>query len=100
MHVLKFWPFNKNEVWIIKDNPDFDVATGSFNEAEICELAALYFLDILRKEFGNKKLVCTEMMMETSSNCLQKHFGLEFGKVRKKTLHNLRTTWVKCQCTM
>ena len=82
----------KNEVWIIKDNPDFDVATGSFNEAEICELAALYFLDILRKEFGNKKLVCTEMMMETSSNCLQKHFGLEFGKVRKKPLHNLRTT--------
>ena len=39
-----------------KDNPDFDVAMGSFDGAERCELIGLYLLDILRKEWGDNKI--------------------------------------------
>ena len=28
--------FNKNEVWVKKDNPDFDVTMVSFDGAKVC----------------------------------------------------------------
>ena len=48
--------FDKNEVWVKKDSPDFDVTMGSFAGAEVCELVRLYLLDILRKGFGDNKI--------------------------------------------
>ena len=38
LHARKSLLFNKNEVWVKKDNPDFDVIMGSFDGAEVCEL--------------------------------------------------------------
>ena len=48
--------FNKNEVWVKKDNPDFDVIISSFDGVEVCDLVGLYLLDILRKGFGDNKI--------------------------------------------
>ena len=42
LHARKSLLFNKNEVWVKKDNPDFDVTMGSFDGAEVCELVGLY----------------------------------------------------------
>ena len=38
LHARKSLLFNKNEAWVKKDNPDFNVTMSSFNEAEVCEL--------------------------------------------------------------
>ena len=56
MHSRKSLLFNNHEVWVKKENPDFDVTMGSFNGAEICELVALYLLNILKNEFGGKNI--------------------------------------------
>ena len=48
--------FNKNDVWVKKDNPDFDVTMDSYDGAEVCELVGLYILHILTKESGHNKI--------------------------------------------
>ena len=35
LHSLKALLFNKNNVWVKKDNPDFDVTMGSYAGAEL-----------------------------------------------------------------
>ena len=62
LHALKSLLFNKNEVWVKKDNPDFDVTMGSFDGVKNSELVRLYFVVTLTKELSDKKLVCVEMM--------------------------------------
>ena len=56
MHCLKALLFNKNDVWVKKDNTDFDVTVGSYDGAEVCELVRLYILDILTKQYGHDKI--------------------------------------------
>ena len=48
--------FTNVGTWIKKDNPHFDVAMGSFDSAEICELVGLYMLH-LSAIFGEKNTV-------------------------------------------
>ena len=36
--------FNENELWVKKGDSDFDVAQGSFDGAETCELVGLFLL--------------------------------------------------------
>ena len=55
LHSYKALLFNKNDAWVKKENPDFDVTMGSCDEAEVCELVGLYILDILTKEFSHNK---------------------------------------------
>ena len=38
LHSCKALLFNKNDVWVKKDNPDFNVIMGSYDGAEVCEL--------------------------------------------------------------
>ena len=38
LHSRKALLFNKNDVWVKKDNPDFNVIMGSYDGAEVCEL--------------------------------------------------------------
>ena len=56
LHSCKTLLCNKNDVWVKKDNPDFEVTMDSYDGAEVCELVGLYILDILRKEFGHNKI--------------------------------------------
>ena len=44
MHSRKSVLFEPNQVWVKKRGNLFDVTMGSFNGAEICELADLYLL--------------------------------------------------------
>ena len=46
-HCRKSLLFCTDKIWVKKSNPEFDVTTGSFDGAEICELVGLYLLDQL-----------------------------------------------------
>ena len=47
VHSRKSILFNEGNAWVKKTNPEFDVAIGSYNGAEICELVGLYLQDQL-----------------------------------------------------
>ena len=51
-HARKSLLFDKDNIWVKKDNLEFDVTMGSYDGAELCELVGLYLLDLLTKEFG------------------------------------------------
>ena len=55
--------FTNNEIWVKKDNPNFDVIMGSFDGAEVCELVGFYLLNVLKTEFVGKNIDCTETMV-------------------------------------
>ena len=44
--------FYKDNVWIKKDNPEFDVTMSRDDGAELGEFVDLFLLDLLTKEFG------------------------------------------------
>ena len=51
-HSLESLLFYKGNVWIKKDNPEFDVTMGSDDGAELGKFVDLFLLDLLTKEFG------------------------------------------------
>ena len=81
MHSRKALLFNKNDVWVKKDNPNFDVTMGSYDGAEVRELVGLYILDILTKEFGHDKIA---LYRDGGLGCFQNLSGPESEKVKKK----------------
>ena len=80
-HSRKSLLFNKEDVWVKKDNPDFDVTMGSFDGAEVCELVGLYLLDILKNEFGGQN---TGLYRDDGLCCFQKLSGPDLEKIKKK----------------
>ena len=62
LHSYKALLFDRNDIWIKKDNPEFDETLGSYDGAEVWESVGIYILDIFTKDFGYDKLVYTEMM--------------------------------------
>ena len=81
MHSLKALLFNKNDVWVKKDNTDFDVTVGSYDGAEVCELVRLYILDILTKEYGNDKI---GFYRADGLGCFRNLSGPQSEKFKKK----------------
>ena len=75
--------FNKNEIQIKKDNPDFDVTMDSFDGAEVCELVGLYLRDmvIIKLEVGDNKI---DLYRDDGLSCFQNLSGLESEKIKKK----------------
>ena len=56
LHSRKLLLFNSNNIWIKKGgDPYFDVAMGSYNGAEICELEHVHIFMSLEKNTGNIK---------------------------------------------
>ena len=53
-HAHRSLIFDKDSVWVKKDNPAFDVTMGSYDSAELRELVGLSLLDFLTKEFGKQ----------------------------------------------
>ena len=47
--VRKSFLVYRNELWVKKENPDFYVAMGSYDSAEICELVGLYLLHLVNQ---------------------------------------------------
>ena len=47
--VRKSFLVYRNELWVKKENPDFYVAMGSYDSAEICEFVGLYLLHLVNQ---------------------------------------------------
>ena len=81
LHSRKALLFNKNDMWVKKDNPDFDVTIDSYDRAEACELVGLYTLDILTKEIGHDKI---GLYRDNGLGCFQNLSGPESEEAKKK----------------
>ena len=55
-HARKSLLFNKSEIWMKKDRVLFDVAMGTFDGAEVCELAGNVLLNKLSEKHERKIL--------------------------------------------
>ena len=55
-HARRFLLFDKDNVLVEKDNREFDMTMGSYDDAEFCELVGLYLLDLLNKEFCKQNI--------------------------------------------
>ena len=82
LHSRKALLLNKNDVWVKKDNPDFDVTMRSYDGAKVCEFVGLYILDIPTKEFGHEKI---GLYRDVGLGCFQNVSGPESEKVKKKS---------------
>lgn len=49
MHSRESYLFSADKTWVKKETPDFDVAMGSYDGAEVCELIGLYILSKLKE---------------------------------------------------
>ena len=56
MNSRKTLLFDRDNIWVKKENPNFDVTVGSYDGAELCELTGLYILSVLSSEFGKEKI--------------------------------------------
>ena len=56
MHSRKSLLFRKDEVWVKRENPSFDVTMGSYDGAEVCELVGLFILDKVKRECSELEL--------------------------------------------
>ena len=80
-HALKSLLFDMDNVWVKKDNPEFDVTMGSYDSAEFCELVSLYLLDLLTKEFGKKNI---GLYRDDGLSCFENISGPDSEKIKKK----------------
>ena len=54
MHSRKSLLFDHDNVWVKKENPNFDVTLGSYDGAELLESTGLYILNVLSSELGKE----------------------------------------------
>ena len=81
-HCCRSLLFHDNEPWIKTDNNgDFDVTMGSYDGAELCELAGLFMLNELSKKFDKDNI---ELYREEELAVFKNHNGHQNDKIRKK----------------
>ena len=81
IHSRKSLLFKNHEIWVKKQNPNFDVTMGSFDGAEVCELVGLDLLNILKNEFGRKNI---ELYRDDGLSCFENKSGSELEKIKQK----------------
>ena len=81
MHSSKSLLFDLDYVWVKKENPNFYVTMGSYDEAELCELTGLYILSVLSSEFGKEKI---GLYRDDGLSCFQKMTGSQAERVKKR----------------
>ena len=69
------------DVWVKKENANFDVTMGSYDGAELCELTGLYILSVLSSEFGKEKI---GLYRDDGLSCFQNMTGPQAERVKKK----------------
>ena len=72
--------FDKGNVWVNKDNPEFPVTMGSYDGGELCELVGLYLLDLLTKEFGKQNI---GLYRDDGLSCFENISGPDSEKIKK-----------------
>ena len=80
-HAHKSLHFDKDNISVKKDNPEFDVTMGSYDDAELCELVGLYLLDLLTKEFGKQNI---GLYRDDGLSCFENISGPDSEKIKKK----------------
>ena len=80
-HACKSLFFDKDNVWLRKDNPEFVVPMGSYDGAELCELVSLYLLHIFTKKFGKRNI---GLYRHDCFNCFENMPGPDSKKIKKK----------------
>ena len=81
-HCRRSLLFHDNEPWIKTDNNgDFDVTMGSYDGAELCELAGLFMLNELSKKFDKDNI---GLYREEGLAVFKNHNGHQNDKIRKK----------------
>ena len=81
MHSRRSLLFDKDSVWVKKNNPNFDVTIGSYDGAELCELTGLYILSIMDSEFGKEKI---GLYRDDGLGCFQNMSGPQLERIKKK----------------
>ena len=93
MHARKSLLLDKDSPWSKKDSAStFDVAMGSFDGAEVCELVGLYILSILSNKYSEQQLglyrddglAAFYNTNSQESDKIRKEFIQEFGKLGLK----------------
>ena len=69
------------DVWVTKENANFDVTMGSYDGAELCESTGLYILSVLSSEFGKEKI---GLYRDDGLSCFQNMTGPQAERVKKK----------------
>lgn len=80
MHSCKSHLFGNTCVWIKREgDPGFDVTMVSFDDAEICEVAGMYILNILSEKCSKKgwvsadnSIVCFEKISQPLAETIRK----------------------------
>ena len=80
-HARKSLLFDKDNVWVKKDNPKFDVTMGSYDGAELCELVGLYLLDLLTEEFRKQNI---GLYRDDGLSCFENISVPDSEKMKKK----------------
>ena len=82
-HSRKSLLFDRDNVWVKKDNTEFDVTMGSYDGTELCELVGLYLLDLLAKEFDKKYF---GLYRDDGLGCFENISGLDSERIKKKII--------------
>ena len=91
MHSRESYLFSSNKTWVKKDTSDFDVAMGSFDGAEICELIGLYILSKLTDipSFNSVGLYRDDGLGVTNGS------GPQNEKLKKRFAQTFHNLWSK-----
>ena len=81
LNARKSLVFNSNIPWTKKTSENFDVAMGSFNGAEICELVGLFVLYRLASVLGKENV---GLYRDDGLAVLRNNSGLTMERTRKK----------------
>ena len=87
-HACKSLLFDKDNVWVIKDNPEFDVAMSSYDGAELCELVGFYLLDLLTKDFDQQKI---GLCRDDGFSCFKNISVPDSEKIKKKLFKTFKS---------
>ena len=80
--------FHDNKPWIKKDsNDDFDVTMGSYDGAEVCELAGLFMLIELSKIFDEDNI---GLYRDDGLSVFKNNNGHQNDKVRKEMIDSIK----------
>ena len=81
-HARKSLLFDKTSVWVKKGKSGFDLAMGSYDRAEVCELVEIYLLNLLTNEFGKNSI---DFYRDDSLSYFQNISGPDSERIKNKT---------------
>ena len=92
-HCRRSLLFHNNEPWIKNDsNGDFEVAMGSYDGAELCELAGLFMLNEVSNKLDKDNI---GLCRDDGLSFLKNYNGHQNDKVRKEMIDLLSIiTWI------